>query len=247
MSTSVKSRLIATLLTAALLAWACSPASAAVLIGGQVQGGGAPIANSTVTLWEASAGVPKQLAQSKTDGDGRFEVRSEEGGNDTVLYLIAAGGEARAKPGSGDNPGIVLLSVLGNQPPEKVVVNELTTVGSAYTAARFINRTSISGNPLGLKIAAGNVPNLVDPVTGTWGKVLVDPLNSYMTATLATLNTLGSLITASFTVADDNWRASFYKAATSTGGTIPTNTLEAVAGVAREPWAAPKELFALFV
>jgi hypothetical protein len=67
------------------------------------------------------------------------------------------------------------------------VVNELTTVASAYTAARFINGTSISGNPLGLRIAAGNAPNLVDPVTGTWGKVLLDPLNSYMTATPATL------------------------------------------------------------
>src|SRR5262249_38654056 len=160
------------------------PAEAAVRIEGQVQGGGAPIANSNVTLWEASAGAPKQLVQTKTDRNGRFEVRSEGGGHDTILYLIAAGGEAKAKPGSGDNPGIGLLSVLGNDPPEKVVVNELTTVASAYTAARFIARTSISGNPLGLKIAAGNAPNLVDPVTGTWGKVLVDPLNSYSTATL---------------------------------------------------------------
>jgi hypothetical protein len=130
----------------------------------------------------------------------------------------------------------VLLSVLGNKPPDGVVVNELTTVASAYTAARFINGTSISGNPLGLRIAAGNAPNLVDPTTGTCGKVLLDPLNSYVTATLATLDTLGSLLTASFIFADDNWRTSFYKAATPTGGATPTNTLEAVAGIAREPW-----------
>ena len=84
-----------------------------------------------MTLWEASAGAPKQLAQTKTDGDGRFEVRSEGAGNDRILYLIAAGGEAKAKPGSEDNPGIVLLSVLGKDPPEKVVVDELTTVASA--------------------------------------------------------------------------------------------------------------------
>jgi hypothetical protein len=119
-------------------------------------------------------------------------------------------------------------------------------VASAFTAARFINGTSISGNSLGLRIAAGNASNLVDPTTGTWGRVLLDPLNSTQTATLATLDTLGSLVTASFAVADDNWRASFYKAATPTGGATPKNTLEAVAGIAREPWAAPKELFALF-
>jgi hypothetical protein len=51
-------------------------------------------------------------------------------------------------------------------------------------------------------------------VTGGWGKVLLDPLNSYMTTTMANLDTLGSLITASFTVANDDWRARFYKAAT---------------------------------
>ena len=58
-------------------------------------------------------------------------------------------------------------------------------MASAFTAARFINGEAISGNPLGLRIAAGNAPNLVDPVTGGWGKVLLDPLNSSMTTTLA--------------------------------------------------------------
>ena len=52
-------------------------ASAADSIKGQVLGGGAPIAKSTVTLWEASAGAPKQLGQTKTNDDGRFEVRAK--------------------------------------------------------------------------------------------------------------------------------------------------------------------------
>ena len=42
----------------------------------QVLGGGAPIANSTVTLWQASAGAPKQLAQTKTNGEGQFQISS---------------------------------------------------------------------------------------------------------------------------------------------------------------------------
>ena len=45
---------------------------------GHVLGGGAPIAKSTVTLWEASAGAPKQLAQTKTDDDGRFECAAKK-------------------------------------------------------------------------------------------------------------------------------------------------------------------------
>jgi len=137
-------------------------------------------------------------------------------------------------------------SVLGTELPKTVTVNELTTVASTFTAARFIDGEAISGNPLGLRIAAGNVPNLVDPETGKWGKVLLDPLNSTQTTTLANLNTLGSLISAFFTVANDDWRARFFKAATPIGGATPTNTLEAMAGIARAPWAEPKTLYALF-
>ena len=122
----------------------------------------------------------------------------------------------------------------------------MTTVASAFTVARFISGQAISGNPLGLRIAAGNAPNLVDPITGNWGKVLLDPLNSSRTTTMANLDTLGSLITAYFTVANDDWRHRFLTAATPPSGVAPKDTLEAMAGIARAPWAAPKELYALF-
>jgi hypothetical protein len=221
-------------------------AFAADSIKGEVMGGGAPIAKSTVTLWEASAAAPKQLGQTKTNDDGRFEVRAKVASKDGILYLVATGGVPKASKASGDNPAIALLLVVGSNPPASVTINELTTVASAFTNARFISGDGISGNPLGLKIAAGNVPNLVDLTTGGWGKVILDPLNSTQTTTLANLDTLGSLLTASFTVANDDWRARFYKAATPTAGTTPKNTLEAIAGIAREPWAAPKDLYALF-
>ena len=242
-----KAQIIAMLLAAGLLGFASGPVAAAVRIEGQVQAGGGPLARSDVTLWAASAGEPKQLAQTRTRADGRFELRATETpGRDVILYLIAKGGEPTVNKGRGDNPAIVLLTVLGGKLPAKVVMNELTTVASSFTAARFIKGESISGNPLGLRIAAGNVPNLVDPATGGWGKVLLDPLNSTQTTTLANLNTLGSLLSAFATVANDDWRARFLKAATPPGGSVPKNTLEAIAGIARAPWADPKDLFALF-
>lgn len=218
------------------------PASGADHLSGRVTVGGAPVAKSTVTLWEANAAAPNKLAETKTNDDGKFEIRGSAHG-DSILYLVTTGGALKDKD---DNPALVLLLVLGEKPPETVVVNELTTVASAFTAARFINGQSISGNPLGLRIAAGNVPNFVDLSTGGWGKVLLDPLNSTQTTALANLDTLGSLIAAFATVANDNWRARFFKASTPTGGTTPTNTLEALAGIAREPWTSAKELYALF-
>jgi hypothetical protein len=47
-------------------------------------------------------------------------------------------------------------------------------------------------------------------------------------------------------VANDNWRARFLMAATRTGEATPKNTLEAMAGIARAPWAQPQALYALF-
>jgi hypothetical protein len=212
---------------------------------GRVLGGGAPIADSKVTLWAATGGAPREINHGQTDVDGRFSMKLSPTHGE-VLYLVTQGGKPAASKTKPDNPAVVLMSVLGDKPPHDVVVNELTTVASAFTAARFIKGDAISGNPLGLRIAAGNAPNLVDPRTGGWGKVLLDPLNSSMTTTMANLDTLGSLLTAFFTVADDAWRARFMKAATATGGATPKNTLDAIVGIAREPWLAPKELYALF-
>src|SRR5271165_7089134 len=194
-------------------------ANAAVHIDGQVQTGGGAVAQSTVTLWAASARAPVQIAQTRTGFDGAFSFSIDQTVSaDAVLYLVAKGGQPGAAKAGADSPGLALLAVLGTNPPPKVVVNKLTTVASAFTNARFINGESISGNPLGLKIAAGNVPNLVDPATGGWGKALLDQINSTQTTTLATLDTLGSLITAFAAGSNEDWRGRFLKAATPTGG-----------------------------
>jgi hypothetical protein len=44
-------------------------------IKGQVMGGSPPVAQSTVTLIQASGGEPKQLAQTKTDSNGNVVIR----------------------------------------------------------------------------------------------------------------------------------------------------------------------------
>src|SRR5215467_8933722 len=163
MFTISKAHMLSTLLTLGILGYACVPATAAVRIEGQVQAGGGPLANSTVTLWAASTADPRQLAQTTTSSDGRFQIDSQETiGADVTLYLVAKGGEAAVNKDSGDNPAVALLSVLGNTPPSTVVINEMTTVASVWTNAQFIDGEAINGNAPGLGIAAGNVPNFVD-------------------------------------------------------------------------------------
>ena len=78
MPTNAKAQFIAMLLTAGLFGWACGPAAAAVHIEGQVQAGGGPVAESTVTLWAASANAPARLAQVNTGADGRFVISAEQ-------------------------------------------------------------------------------------------------------------------------------------------------------------------------
>ena len=80
-------------LTVAVLGCACMPSDAAVRLDGQVQAGGGPVANSTVMLWVASAGEPRQLGQTRTSSDGRFTRASDETvGADVIVYVVAKGG-----------------------------------------------------------------------------------------------------------------------------------------------------------
>ncbi len=242
----VKVRIAVMLLMVGLLGLVCGPTAAAVQIEGQVQVGGGPLASSTVTLWAASASDPKQLAQTQTGSNGDFVIGSQETlGNDAVLYLVAKGGVATINKGSGDNPAIALLTVLGNTPPDKVVINELTTVASVWTNAQFLDGTAIKGHALGLHIAAGNVPNFVDLRTGGWGVTIQDPLNSGQTPTMANFATLADLLAGCTTRVNADACNNLFTAATAPNGKVATDTLAAAQSIARNSWYQPEKLFAL--
>ena len=207
-------------------------------------GAGAPIAKSTVTLWSASADAPKQLAQTQAGDDGRFTL-SAQGSPDSILYIVAKGGQPAARSGSGDNPAIALMTVLGNNPPPKVTINEFTTVASVWTHNQFIDGTAIKGNALGLHIAAGNVPNFVDLETGGWGSAIQDPLNGPQTPTMANFATLADALAGCVTRVTPDACDKLFAAATPPKGGSPTDTLTAAQSIARYPWYQPGRLFAL--
>jgi streptogramin lyase len=126
-----------------------------------------------------------------------------------------------------------------------VVINELTTVASVWAGAQFLTGTALTGNALGLRIAAGNVPNLVDLRTGGLGPVIQDALNSSQTTTLATFNTLANLLTGCITRVQSDACNKLFAAATSPGGKAPADTLAAAQNIARSPSHQAEQLFAL--
>ena len=223
-----------------------APTEAAVSLGGRVLGAGAPIANSTVTLWQASAGVPKELAQTRTDTDGRFAIAIPDSRSaDSSLYLIAKGGQPAANKASGDNPAIALMTVLGNVPPDNVVINEMTTVASVWTNAQFLDGTALRGNALGLKIAAGNVPNFVDLATGGWGDSIQGPLNGPQTPTMGNFATLADALAGCVARVTPDACSKLYTAAQGPTGATPTDTLTAAQSIAKYPWYQPERVHAL--
>src|SRR5262249_50365694 len=143
---------------------------------------------------------PRQLAQARTNNDGRFELGSQETlGADVILYVVAKGGKAAVNKGAGDNPAAALLAVLGNTPPPKVVVNEMTTIASVWTSNPFLDGEVIKCPALSLKIAAGNVTSFVDLQTGSWGATIQDSLNRGQTPTMANFATLADLLSGCVT------------------------------------------------
>jgi len=219
---------------------------AALSISGQVLGAGSPIAGSTVSLWAANSGAPKQLAQVRSGADGHFVVNaSGPTDKDASLYLVAKGGHSGVDKSAADNPAIVLMAVIGNHPPARVTINELTTIASAWTHNQFIDGTAIQGPPLALRIAASHVPSFVDLATGGYGQVIGDALNSAQTPTLANFATLANVLAGCVARLKADACRSVFAAARGLAGSVPTDTLAAAEAIARYPAYQPERMFAL--
>jgi hypothetical protein len=88
---------------------------------------------------------------------------------------------------------------------------------------------------LGLRIAAGNVPNFVDLQTGAWGGTIQDPLNGGQTPTMSNFATLADVLAGCVTLIRSDACSSLYYAATSPRGEYPRDTLAAAENIARYP------------
>jgi hypothetical protein len=168
---------------------------------GAVRSGSTPIRFSTVTLYSAGnsrGAAPVALGSTQTGVDGSFAIDfSMPSDPSTVLYLVADGGiPAPAHPGkSRFAPPVRLATVLGSNPiPGGVVINERTTVATAFALAQFLSGPNAAGPSPGLQNAAATAFNLADPVTGSVGAVLANSPNGMKTSTMREFNTLANLL-----------------------------------------------------
>jgi hypothetical protein len=166
---------------------------------GTVQSGETPIAGSNVTLYSAGASrgaSASVLGHAIADRNGAFAINyTQPPSSNAVLYLVADGFfPPRARTPRTD---VRLATVLGTcQGPANVVVNERTTVATAYAMAQFIHGTNIAGGSPGLQNAAATFRNLVNMGTGQVGRVLANSPNGTETSAMAEFNSLSNLLAA---------------------------------------------------
>jgi NHL repeat-containing protein len=141
-------------------------------------GGLVPIADSSVTLYEAgpAGGNATALATTTSDSNGNFSIGLATAPPPTAtLYLVAIGGTT----GGGHNGAILLMSIIGPVTGTAVTatINELTTVAAAYAASGFINNEINLANTALAPIAnaAALAIALVNPATGELGSVFSNP------------------------------------------------------------------------
>jgi hypothetical protein len=155
--------------------------TASPAVTGTVMSGQRPVRSATVFLYATGSrgyGSEAKLLNNlngvttTTDDSGRFSITGTGACPfpSSLLYVVARGGNA----GGGENPNLAFVSSVGpcSRPHgvQAEVVNEVTTVASAYALSRFMQDGEHVGAPLenagGIVLAEGTIDDLVNRATG---------------------------------------------------------------------------------
>jgi hypothetical protein len=223
---------IATLIVLALTGSAVGASKAqAVKLQGKVESGGTGLAGYTVSLYASFVdhGPSWKLLSSDT---------SDNGGNFQITYSLPPGLSDDQQPllfVEAEHGPVMLASAIGmgSSALSDVVVNERTTVATGNAFAQFVDAGKIGGNTYGMINAVQMAANLADPQTGAVSIVLASTPNGTETSTFSTFKSLSNVVAGC--VADTHNCTRLFEAATPPGGEAPTNVLQAVANIAKNP------------
>ena len=196
-----------------------------------------------MTLWAASAGAPKQLAQTQTGDDGRFTL-SAEGSPDRILYLVATGGEPAANKAGGDNPAIALISVSAASPrhmwssTSSRLWHRCGPTRNLSTAPRLRATRSVFASPRATYPTSSIFKRGV-------GGAIQDPLNGSQTPTMANFATLADLLSGCVTRVKPDACSSCSRPPALRAAAPRPIRLTAAESIALYPWYQPEILFAL--
>jgi streptogramin lyase len=212
-----------------------------------------------VTLYQVGSGyggAPTALSTSTTDASGKFLFGSFVcPSSNPQVYAVAVGGiPGSATPPSGTDSPIALMAALGpcTALPPTIVINELSTVASAYALAQFFNKAvtqhvpaigAPSSNATGLANGATLITtNLVDIATGTAASFLSSGVNSP-----ANIDSLANILAAC--VVSNSQLSSpckqLFSATSISGFTTPVDTMQAVLNEALMPANSVSQLFSI--
>jgi streptogramin lyase len=219
-----------------------------------MRSGTTPVNGAAISLYAAGSGGAGTGATNLLPGT---TITTDSAGNFSVpvftcpasasqIYLVGRGGN----PSSGtDNPAMVMMAPLGDcsgvSSSTTVVMNEVTTVASAWALAPFLGANASVGatatNAIGLGNAFLTTGNLVDTSKGSAPGAL---LPSTAILETAKLNSLANILVGCDQSASGTACQTLFSAATEAGAT-PGNTLDAALAIVRQPAANVSTLFGL--
>ena len=212
---------------------------------GRAKAGTQPVVGAAVQVYAAgtsgngSAGSVLLTNTLTTDGAGAFTVPAGYAcpAATSQLYVVVRGGYL----GSGvANPAIALATAVGacNQlaSGSQFVINEVTTTATAYGLSQFFslggNIGATATNTKGLGNAVATVASLANLTTGTSPGASFPSSGS---SPAAKVNSIANLLNTCTSASSASGCAALFSATTPSGGTAPTNTLDAVLDLVRNP------------
>jgi hypothetical protein len=225
-------------------------ASTAVGLTGNVHGGRQPVSGSTIQLYAAgtdgdgSVALPLLSSTVKTDSNGNFTIPAAYGcpSASSPVYVLASGGSPGTE--ASNNPDLALTAVLGPcgglSASTPISVNEVTTVGSVFPLAAYMNDAKHLGSASGsatFLTAVATVPEFINSAQGTSPGT---PTTTSYFAESAKLNSLADALadcvnSAGGSAGDGSPCGQLFAAATPAGGTAPSDTVTAALRIAQNP------------
>lgn len=207
------------------------------VIDGRIASAAGDQSNFLVTLYQLDGDRQRRwrsiLARTVSDEHGGFRlIFRDRRQTDDSLFLTARRG------------ALLYATVLPpGAEPETLVVNELTTVATAFTLAQFISPRGIAGYATGIRNGTMMTGNFVDAETGHIATVLATAPNGPDSTTVERFNALANILAGCA-----RQRAvcvELFLAASGPSGRPPMQTLQAMVDIAKNPWRNIDEIFAL--